>query len=83
MHTVSLFNAKTHLSSIVADLLSGKEDCVIISRHGKPVACVTPLHRSDTSKRIGLARGRFVIPDDIDGANATVASLFGAQEHGI
>jgi len=79
MHTVSLFEAKTHLSRIVESLIAGKEDRVIISRRGKPVACVTPLHKVDTSKRIGLARGRFTVPDDIDGANAKIATLFGTQ----
>jgi prevent-host-death family protein len=76
MHTVSLFEAKTHLSRIVESLVAGKEDQVVISRHGKPVARVIPLHKANTSKRIGVASGRFVVPDDIDGANATIAALF-------
>ena len=80
MQTVSLFEAKTHLSRIIEALAAGKEDRVIISRRGRPVACVTPLRKADTSKRIGLARGRFTVPDDIDGANATVATLFGTQD---
>ncbi len=83
MHTVSLFDAKTHLSRIVEDLVAGKEDRVIISRRGKPVACVTPLRKHDTSKRIGLARGRFSVPDDIDGANPEIAKLFGTPESRI
>ena len=37
MNTVSLFDAKTHLSRIVRDLISGAENAVIVSRHGKPV----------------------------------------------
>jgi antitoxin (DNA-binding transcriptional repressor) of toxin-antitoxin stability system len=77
MHTVSLFDAKTHLSRIVEDLLSGKEDCVLISRRGKPAAVLTPATRNDTSQRIGIARGRFEIPDNIDGSNPQIASLFG------
>lgn len=76
MHTVSLFDAKTHLSRIVEDLLSGKEDRVVIARRGKPVVLVTPAKEVETSRRIGLAKGRFDIPDDIDSANPTVASLF-------
>lgn len=80
MHTVSLFNAKTHLSRIVEDLLSGKEDRVLISRRGQPAVLVTPATRNDTSQRIGIARGRFTIPDDIDGSNAQIAILFGEEE---
>ena len=76
MHTVSLFDAKTHLSRIVEDLVSGRHDRVIISRHGKPVVCVTPLPATDTEKRIGIARGKFRVPDDIDATNAQIAAMF-------
>jgi antitoxin (DNA-binding transcriptional repressor) of toxin-antitoxin stability system len=79
MHTVSLFDAKTHLSRIVDDLLSGKEDRVVISRRGKPAVLVVPANCPDVSRRIGVARGRFKIPDDIDGMNSAIAKLFGAQ----
>ncbi len=80
MQTVSLFNAKTHLSRIVNDLLSGKEDCVLIARRGKPAVMVTPADVTDVSRRIGLARGRFKVPDDIDGTNAKIAGLFGEEK---
>ena len=76
MQTVSMFEAKTHLSRLVEALLAGKEDRVVISRRGKPVVCLTPLRSVDTSKRIGVARGRFEVPDDIDSANPAVAALF-------
>jgi prevent-host-death family protein len=79
MHTVSLFEAKTHLSRIVEDLVTGREDQVVISRRGKPVARVTPLKKGDTANRIGVARGKFAVPDDIDGANPQIATLFGAE----
>jgi len=76
MHTVSLFDAKTHLSRIIEELITGRDDRVIISRHGKPVACVLPWPATDTSKRIGIARGQFEVPDAIDRTNAHIADLF-------
>jgi prevent-host-death family protein len=76
MHTVSLFDAKTHLSRLVEDLVSGKEDEIVISRHGKPAVRVMPLRRNDVSKRLGLARGRFKVPANIDRANDAIARLF-------
>lgn len=82
MHTISLFEAKTHLSSIVESLLSGKEDEVVISRRGKPVARLTPLEQTDVSTRIGVARGRFTVPDNIDSSNEKVAGLFFGGESG-
>jgi antitoxin (DNA-binding transcriptional repressor) of toxin-antitoxin stability system len=79
MHAVSLFEAKTHLSRIVEDLVSGKEDQVVISRRGKPVALVTPMGKREVAKRIGLARKRFKVPDNIDGANPAIADLFAGK----
>lgn len=42
MHTVGLFDAKTHLSEYIARAEAGEE--VIITRHNKPVAKIVPLH---------------------------------------
>jgi prevent-host-death family protein len=79
MHTVSLFDAKTHLSGIVESLVEGREDEVIIARRGKPVARLTSLRQANVSRRIGAARGRLTVPDDIDGSNAVVARLLAGR----
>ena len=79
MHTVSLFDAKTHLSRIIEDLLTGRDDQVVISRRGKPVARVTPLNTPETKNRIGIARGQFEVPDNIDGMNPQIAAMFGSD----
>lgn len=76
MHTVSLFDAKTNLSKLVESLIEGTEDEVVISRHGRAVVRMTPLPRGDVSKRLGIAKGRFVVPDDIDRSNGVVEALF-------
>ena len=82
METVSLFHAKTHLSRIIENLVTHKEDRVVISRHGKPVAIIESLPETDTSRRIGIARGKYKIPDDIDGSNDYIATMFSqANEH--
>jgi antitoxin (DNA-binding transcriptional repressor) of toxin-antitoxin stability system len=75
MQTISLFDAKTHLSRIVESLVDGSQDQVIISRRGKAVVSLTAFRRADVSKRIGLAKGRFDIPENIDRANGKIASL--------
>jgi len=76
MHAVSLFDAKTHLSRIVEDLTSGKEQEVVISRHGKPMVRVLAIRPKNASQRIGIAKGQFVVPDDIDSANPEIEKLF-------
>lgn len=42
MHTVGLFDAKTHFSEYVTRAEAGEE--VIITRHNKPVAKLVPLN---------------------------------------
>ena len=78
MQTVSLFDAKTHLSRLVDQIASGAETEIVISRNGKPVARVVPIE-SDASRRIGLAKGEFKVPDDIDRQNAEVAAIFNGR----
>lgn len=75
MQVVSLLDAKTHLSRLIEQIVSGAETEIVISRNGKPVARVVPI-LSDISSRVGLARGEFEVPDDIDLHNAEVARLF-------
>jgi len=77
MQTVSLFEAKTHLSRLVDSIASGAEADVVISRNGKPVARMVPISSpGDVSKRVGVAKGEFVLPDSIDQHNEEVARLF-------
>jgi prevent-host-death family protein len=45
MKTVGIFDAKTHLSSLVDEVEKGRE--IVITRHGKPVAKLVRAARSD------------------------------------
>ncbi len=75
MQTVSLFNAKTHLSGLIEQIASGTETEITIARHGQPVARLVPIPGIDTAKRIGIAAGEFEVPDDIDAHNAEILNL--------
>jgi prevent-host-death family protein len=72
--TVNIHEAKTHLSSLIADVEAGEE--VIIARAGKPVAKLVPLPKETKSRpdrRPGFLKGKIRIgprfydplPDDI------------------
>jgi len=76
MQTINLFHAKTHLSRLIEQIASGEETEFIITRNGKPIARVVPITTADTSQRIGIAKGEFIVPDDIDRYNSEVARLF-------
>ena len=77
---VNMLDAKTSLSKLVHDLETGGAQEFIIARNGRPAARLVPLHAGtkDRARRIGVAKGRFSVPDDIDKANSEVASLFQA-----
>lgn len=76
MLVVNMFEAKTSLSKLVEAIESGKESEVIIARHGTPVARLAPIPRQPVAKRIGVAKGEFLVPDDIDVDNEYIATLF-------
>jgi len=78
MQTLNMLEAKTHLSRLVESLETGVEDEILIARHGRPVARLTKIESVDASRRIGVAKGLFEVPDDIDAHNEEVARLFQA-----
>jgi prevent-host-death family protein len=61
---INIHEAKTHLSRIVEEVAAGAE--VIIAKAGRPVARLVPLEPAVKTKRLGLLKGAFEIPDDFD-----------------
>jgi prevent-host-death family protein len=80
MTTVNIFQAKTQLSKLIEQVETGQEDEIIIARNGRPVARLAPLEPKRKGLRIGIAKGEFEVPDDIDGANPVIARMFGVAE---
>ena len=52
---ISIYDAKTHLSNLIQQLVEEKEDVIYISKNGKPVVQLT-LIRNKKSKRLGVAK---------------------------
>jgi prevent-host-death family protein len=80
MSTVNMLEAKTHLSKLVESLESGQETEIIIARNGRPAARLVPLKPQGSGHRIGVAKGKYVIPDNIDEDNELIADLFEGKE---
>ena len=76
MPTVNMFEAKSKLSSLVEAVESGVESEIIIARNGRPVARLVPLEIAQPGQRIGVAKGVFVVPDNIDTRNEEIDQLF-------
>ncbi|MDZ7750890.1 MAG: type II toxin-antitoxin system prevent-host-death family antitoxin [Gammaproteobacteria bacterium] len=76
MTTVNMLQAKSSLSRLVAEVESGEETEIIIARNGRPVARLVRYERAPAQRRLGVAKGRVEIPDDIDAGNEEIAALF-------
>jgi len=72
---VNVFEAKTQLSRLLRLIEMGRESSVIIARNGRPIARIVPLKSSPVSRRIGIARGRFTVPDNFDDVDDEIVSL--------
>jgi prevent-host-death family protein len=64
MKTVNIHAAKTHLSRLVDEAVSGKE--IVIARAGKPLVRLTPVSAAGRRTGFGADRGRIKTTDDFD-----------------
>jgi prevent-host-death family protein len=75
MQTVNIHEAKTHLSRLVAAIKSGSEAEVIIAQNGVPAARLVPIGMKPKIKW-GMAKGKFIVPENIDSLNPEIEALF-------
>ncbi|MDP4028653.1 MAG: type II toxin-antitoxin system Phd/YefM family antitoxin [Gallionella sp.] len=76
MPSVNVLQAKSSLSRLVEAIEQGQEREIVIARNGRPAAKLVPMDTVPTGKRIGVAKGKFKMPDSIDAHNDEVARLF-------
>jgi len=76
MQTVNMLQAKSTLSRLVEAIEQGQEREIVIARNGRPAARLVPINSTLSGQRIGVAKGLFAVPDDIDAHNEEVAELF-------
>ena len=72
---VNVFEAKTDLSRLIRLVESGREEFITVARRGKPVAKIVPYESTPVSRRIGVAKGKFAVPDDFDADNGEIAAM--------
>ena len=82
MQAVNMLEAKSSLSRLVQAIEEGREREIIIARNGRPAARLVPLENAPVERRIGVAKGRFTVPESIDEHNAEVAALFTGSDLG-
>jgi len=76
MSAVNMLQAKTNLSRLVEAIERGDEREIIIARNGHPAAKLVPVGSVPCERRLGVAKGRFEVPENIDARNIEVARLF-------
>jgi prevent-host-death family protein len=76
MPIVNMLEAKSSLSRLVEAVETGAETEIIIARNGRPAARLVAIKPSQTGKRVGVAKGKFIVPDTIDADEAAITTLF-------
>lgn len=76
MQVVTMLQAKSSLSRLVEAIESGAEREIVIARNGRPAARLVAVDAQPAAQRLGVAKGKFEVPDNIDAHNAEVAQLF-------
>jgi len=79
MKSVNMLQAKSTLSHLVDVIEQGQEREIVIARNGRPAARLVAMEDTPMGMRLGVAKGQFEVPDDIDAHNAEVAALFGLE----
>ena len=76
MTQINMLEAKTDLSKWIKKLENREEDVVVLARNGNPVAQLTLIPQPAKSKRIGIAKGKFIIPKDFDQWDDEITDMF-------
>lgn len=76
MPTVTISQASSSLSGLVFALERGQEREIVITRNGRPVARVVPIDVAQGLQRIGIAKGKFEVPEPSSTHDEAVLQLF-------
>ncbi|MEO1767677.1 type II toxin-antitoxin system Phd/YefM family antitoxin [Thiobacter aerophilum] len=76
MRIVNMLEAKSTLSKLVELVEQGEEMEILIARNGRPAAKLVKAGAEPVGQRIGVAKGKFNVPEDIDSGNDEIARMF-------
>jgi prevent-host-death family protein len=79
MTIFNMLEAKSNLSRLVESVETGAEYEIIIARNGRPAARLVAIRSTPAGKRIGIAKGKFTVPETIDADEAAITALFGGS----
>ncbi len=76
MTQVNMLEAKTDLSKLVKMLETKQEEVIYLSRNGTAVVQMTLVPPKNKNKRIGVAEGKFRVPDEFAAWDKEVEEMF-------
>jgi prevent-host-death family protein len=79
MTQVNMHEAKTNFSKLISAIKSGREREIIVAQNGVPAARIVPVLPRKKPPLLGSAKGKWLIPDDIDTMNAEIERLFDGE----
>lgn len=79
MTQVNMLEAKTNLSKLINMLETKQEDVIYLARNGTAVVQMTLIPHEPTKKRIGVAEGKFKVPDEFDAWDKEIEDMFGGE----
>lgn len=79
MTQVNMFEAKTDLSKLIKMLETKQEDVIYLARNGTAVAQITLIPKNQGINRIGVAEGKFKVPEMFDKWDKEVEEMFGGE----
>lgn len=79
MIQVNMLEAKSDLSKLVKLLESKQEEVIYLARNGTAVVQMTLIPKKSANRRIGVAEGKFKVPDEFDKWDKEVEDMFGGE----
>jgi len=79
MTQVNMLEAKTDLSELVRMLETKQEDIIYLARNGTAVVQMTLIPKSQGKKCIGVAEGKFNVPEDFSAWDKEIEKMFGGE----
>ena len=80
MHQMDIKEVEENFEQIIKTV-EKNDDEIIVTRYGIPLVKISPYENEEQFNRvIGIAKGKFKVPDDIDECNDEIARMFGIIE---
>lgn len=74
MQTTNIYDAKTHFSKLIEQVIAGKE--IVIAKAGKPVAKLVSYKEMKKPRVPGLLKGKIFVPKDFNEESEEINKLF-------